>query len=575
MRVLIALALLAAFAWPDGIVLAQVGAGVSDPTARMPSQMPGGAPAASAPKPKDLPLPEIAEDAPQRQKKLSEALVLSRLGRHGEARKIYSQLVSDYPDDKEILFALCEHLVDQHELDSALVWMEKAGQPDSRLIRLKARIYMEARKPRLALPVLKSLSDASPNDAALHIDLASAYADSGDPILAIKEAKRAVSLEPDNREFVRYAQEIEKSHRPRVSTSYQRYTQGQGTLISTASTEGQTPLGGRFSLKVGYNRIFVGKNNYGQSATPVIVTDNVSQTQTFTETVTETDPDTGQTTTVTQTGQFTDVTQVQRLAGITIQGGSPPIAVNMDYLRSSVLWQGPGGWELEGGVGYFNSGGGQFGQFAAVRYSPWAGSRFTVQAERNTPWYDPPEAAPRQGSYDTAKIGLDTTFKDRWGVVLEFQGTQYKLYDGVPYANRLAMTASISRKIFSIPNTWLAYTFAPAKAQYLTQPLSTQVSADTIVVGTRPVSLQQDEAIHQLSINSVWQPRNWIQLGFYGGVGRDLYRPQPFYFLAPTLVIRPCENIEWETRGEYRSETRLIRDDAPSTLVYTGLKVTM
>jgi hypothetical protein len=226
-------------------------------------------------------------------------------------------------------------------------------------------------------------------------------------------------------------------------------------------------------------------------------------------------------------------------------------------------------------VGYFNSGGGQFGQFATVRYTPWAGSRLTVQAERNSPWYDPPEAAPRQGSYDTAKINLDTTFQDRWGMVLEFQGTQNKLYDAVPYANRLAMTASISRKIFSVPNTWLAYTFAPAKAHYLTQPQNVQVSADTIVVGTRPVALQLNEAIHQLSLNSVWQPRNWIQLGFYGGIGRDLYRTHPYYFLAPALVIRPSENIEWETRGEYRSETRLIRDDAPSTLLYTGLKVTM
>jgi tetratricopeptide (TPR) repeat protein len=389
--------------------------------------MPGAGPAASVPKPKDQPFPEVAEDASLRQKRLSEALVLSRLGRNAEAGRMYLQLVSDYPGDQEIFFALCEHLVDQHELNSALAWMEKAEQSSSRLMRLKARIFMEARKPRLALPILKSLSEASPTDAALRTDLVSAYADAGDPILAIREAKRAVSLEPDNREYIRYAQEIEQSHKPRVSTSYQRYSQGQGTLISTATTEGQTPIGGRFSLKVGYNRIFVGKNNFGQSASPVIVTDSVSQTQTFTETITETDPGTGQTTTVTQAGQFTEVAQVQRLAGIAIQGGSPPIAVNLDYLRSSLLWQGPDGWELEGGVGYFNNGGGQFGQFAVVRYAPWAGSRLTVQAERNTPWYDPPEAAPRQGAYDMAKIGLDTTYKDRWGVVLEFQGTQYKL----------------------------------------------------------------------------------------------------------------------------------------------------
>lgn len=555
---------------PDAF--AQVGTGVYEPGGR-----PAQAPAArirSESRPEE-PLREPPADAPQKLRELARAKVLARLGRTGEATKAYMELAKAHPKDQDVLGDMAEHFLDTGEPAVALAWINEAAGPGDRLQRLAARACIEGGDPAEAAAILERLIAANPKDAPLRIDLASAYYEMGDPVLAAQAARSAVNIDPGNAETRRYAQELEASLRPRAQASYQTYRQGRDATITTAGVAGRTPLSGRFNLNVKAERILATKRNSGQTFRNITATRTDTQTVTTSETVTETDPDTGVTTTTVFTNTEEVQTQTDVLLGTVMQGGQPAIYQWIDACRASVLWLGPKGLELEAGLSAFQGNGTQFGQFASARFTPFKSARVTLEASRNNPWYDPPEAAIRQGAYDQGRFLLEYVHRERTAFTLEGSATRYTVFDGSPYANRLAMTAVVARRLFADPELWLSYSFSPAVLWYLKGPQAAFLAGDSQPTLTRPISLATNEAIHQVAANIVWRPKSWIEAGLYAGIGQDAFRNEPFVFASPVLLLRPADNIEWESRAEYRNETRFLRNGGESLLLYSTLRVRM
>jgi len=572
---LLAACLLALAAYSPGFVpaaSAQVGAGIYDHGAR-PDRVPVPFVPRAAPAPAQVQEPPA--DAPLKLRELARARVLARLGRDGEARKVYMSLARAYPKDQDVLGDMAEHFLDTGEPAMALAWIGEADAPGDRLKRLKARAFIEGGKPSEAASILEELILKNPADPSLRLDQASAFNDMGDPVLAAQAAQAAVNLDPDNAETKRYAQELGAALRPRAEASFQSYRQGGDTTITTASVSGRTPLAGRFNLKVRADRIFATKRNSGQSFRGITTTRTDTQTVTTSETVTETDPDTGETTTTTFTNTEVVETQTDVFLGNVIQGGQPAISQGVEAYKASLLWLGPKGLELEAGLSAFQSNGAQFGQFAAARLTPWRNARLTLEASRNNPWYDPPEAAIRQGSYDQGRLLFEYIHRERTGLTLEASASRYKIFDGSPYADRLSMTAAVSRRILADPEIWLSYSFSPAVLWYLQGPQSFLLATDTQLTFQRPISLATNEAIHQLAFNFAWRPKPWFQTTIYAGIGKDAFRSEPFLFASPTILVKPFDYLEWESRAEYRNETRFLRDGGDSLLLFTTVRVRM
>jgi len=542
---------------------AQVGAGVHDPGARPPSANVPSLPQYSRAKPEEA-LPEVPQDAPLRQHMLTKARILSRLGRNGEAQKLYMDLLRQHPLDKEITADFAEMLLDMNDSGTAMAWLDRVQDPDNRLQRLKARAFAQGGQPAQAVFLLNKLAQAAPADASIQIDLASAYADLGDPVMAASSANIAVSLAPKNDDYRRFAKELSDRVAPRAETHYQYYNQAGQTTITTAGLGGRTPLAGRLNLNVKAENIYVAKGSTGRAVQNI----TGSQTDTQNVTVTSIDPDTGQTVTTIETV----TTQSDVLLGTVVSGGRPAIGQSINAVRTSLLWLGPHNLEIEAGVSAFQGSAGMIGQFLAFRIDPFKASRLSLELSTNNPWYDPAEAAVRSGAFDQARMVFDYIHKEHTGFSLDAQATRYTIDSGTPYARRFGFTAALSRKVLNVPELWFSYSFSPAVLDYLQPAVRTYATADGTVSVTRPISLAQNEAIHQLALNATWTPARWMRLGFYGGGGIDLFRTSPFVFAAPSLLIKPWDFLEWESRFEYRNETRFIQNGGESLLFFSTLR---
>ncbi|GFK95126.1 Beta-barrel assembly-enhancing protease [Fundidesulfovibrio magnetotacticus] len=545
-------------------VLAQVGAGIKDPGDRVPSAFVPTLPQYAKPKPQEGPL-DVPPDAPERQHVLTKARILSRLGRNGEAQKLYMDLARQFPGDREIIADFAELLLDNNDPSTAMSWLERAKSPDLRIQRLQARAYTQGGQPAKAVFLLNKLAQENPKDASIQVDLASAHADMGDPVMAASAAGVALSIDPNNESYRRFADELRARVAPRAETFYQYYNQAGQTTINTAGLSGRTPLFGRLNLGVRAEHIYVSKLGQGSSIQPIFG----AQTNTQDITTTSVDPDTGENITTTET----ITTQSDVLTGVTIQGGRRAINQGIDAVRTSLIWLGPYEMEIEAGVSAFQGASGMVGQFGAFRINPFRGARLAFEIAHNNPWYDPAEAAARSGAYDLARFTFNYIHQEKTGITLDAQANHYTIDNGAPYARRFGFTAALSRKLLNVPELWLSYSFSPAVLQYLQPAVRTYTTTDfTAVTSGRPISLATNEAIHQLALNASWQASRWLQLGFYGGGGIDLYRTYPFVFASPSILVKPWDFLEWESRAEYRNETRFVHDGGESLLIYSALR---
>lgn len=482
------------------------------------------------------PVAEPAPDAPARDRALAKARILAELGRDGEAQKIFLRLARQYPKDQEIVADLAEFLIDRGDVATAMTWLEGIENPNPRILRLTAAAAVQGGNPGQGVGILHNLLQESPHDAGLLLDLAAAYAAAGDPALAAQTAKEAQALAPSDQNVQATGDDLRDGLRPYAQTFFQSSTYG-GTSIVTAGAEATSPVVERVSLKARVEHIVATKH---EGNPPVGIPFQALQ------------PD----------GTTTPSAII----------GYPTLSQTIESSHLTALWHGPHGLEIEAGGNVFQGNATVFGQNAAIRYSPWQATVISVEGARNEPWYDPPEAAVRQGTYEQVKVRFETVYRERTALSVEALATRYAIDNDQPYADRLAMIATVSRRILAFPELWLGYTFAPAALHYQKGPQIFFFDGVT-PTPTRIISLNTTEAIHQVAADLILQPQPWLRLELNGGVGRDVYRPGPFAFVAPAMIVRLTKALEWESRAEYQSETSFVRDGEESFLLFSALRL--
>ncbi len=430
-----------------------------------------------------------------KQMDMMEARILSRQGFYERSLLVYEKLRKRYPDDEEIWEDFIETLVNYEAYELALMEIRNIllkNPSNLRAQRIQARVYQELNQPQWNFPIFEGLLDDYETDVGIWSDYGFSRLDAGDWSGALNYYCRVLELDPDNESALRSVHEILRKHRPQLVPDFMSYYQeGDDSLIQTYSLAHARDLGRRTRLNVDYQEVHIRRpdqpsRGYGR------VHENLH-----------------------------DMTAVLRH-------------------RLGSRWQVDTGGSLYSGLGGGPSG------FLAVDYEfpRRGGLRGSYVYYR--PWYDPVEAAARQGNFNRARLSLNWNFDERWSLLA--QGTQWDYFaqrwpkeDASRYGERHAFLGSLTRRLMARPALSASYSYYRSNFYYEDSRF-------------RPIDMPESERIHALSFNLEDQACTYLGYGFSGGIRRDMVKESFSWFAFPFIKLRLGNRTDAALSYEFSSE---------------------
>lgn len=135
------------------------------------------------------------------------AVILERAGKTEEAEKLFKNAIAINPNSAKSIINLARLYVNKNNFKSAFEVVDNAlkGSRDNlMLISTKAEIYLAQKNYAKAIETLKNSLGDDNSSAMINLywNLSAVYEESGDKKSAIETLKRALSLNPKNRELI-------------------------------------------------------------------------------------------------------------------------------------------------------------------------------------------------------------------------------------------------------------------------------------------------------------------------------------------------------------------------------------
>jgi hypothetical protein len=452
----------------------------------------------------DLREPQVCD---LRQMDLIEARILSRRGLYEKALRIYERLRERYPDDEGIWVDTIETLVNYEAYELALLEIRKLLSKNPTHLRgqrILTRIYQELNQPQWTFPLFEGLLDDYETDVGLWSDYAGTRLDSGDWAGALNYYCRVLELDPDNESALQRVHEILRKHRPQLVPGFLSYYQeGDDSLIQTFSLGYARDVGRKTRLNVDYQQVRIGRPDQ-----PSTGYGRVQET-------------------------LHDLTALIRH-------------------RLGDRWQADVGGSLYSGLG------GGPSVLLAVDYEIPRRGVLRGSYVYHRPWFDPVEAAAREGNFNQARISLDWALGSWWSLLA--RGTRWDYFaqrrpdaDASRYGERHAFLGILTRRLMAHPAISLSYSYYLSSFHYQDATF-------------RPIDMMESERIHTLSFNFEDQPCTYLGYGLSGGIRRHTVKQTYSWFAFPFIKLRLGNRIDAVLSYEYSSEANTPQGGTTQTL---------
>ena len=427
-----------------------------------------------------------------RQRGLIRARILSRRGLTEQSLKMYRLLRERYPDDEEIWIDYIETLVNAKLYELALHETEglyRKNPSSLRARRIEARIYTEHRRYRWTFPIYESLLRNRGDDAGIWSDYAYARQDAGDWPAALNYFSRVLELDPDNTNALRNVHAILKEHRPQLETGYRFYSFSDGDAsFGTYTLNYNRHLGRDTRLYVTYSRIDIDRS---------------------------------------------------------LSPGVTAVDTTIDDVTARLKYHISPDWQVGLGAGLFSGIGGDASLRIDTEFRPWNTGVISAGFLYRRPWYDPIEAAEREGRSHSTYLSLFWNVLPAWDLYLNTEYTKYlALRDGMEdrdYGRKRTWSASLSRQLFTDPDLSVSYSYYRSRFNYEDDSYT-------------PISMLDSEGVHSLSFRFEHRPCTYWSYGLSGGVRRDHIRTITSWYFRPDITLRLGNRIEGRIDYEYSNE---------------------
>ncbi len=449
-----------------------------------PAQNPGQNPVrTTAVAPAQRPVRDPDEPLTEREMSLMEAHILSRQGDFPKSLVMYEQLRAAYPDDVEVYEDFLETLVANAQYERTLfelVSFRKKFGSTSRSERIEAGLYAELEKPQYGLDILERAMRGNPNDTGLWSDLAVQRQASRDTNGAIQAFSQVLELDPENQAAKDALHLLLLEKRPRFEAGFSRYDQGKKTITTTWSTG--------WSAQTGDN-----------------------------------------------TRLFLDVDQVHLSRPDPEEG----VRTDMQAFGARIEHELTRNWTLDLGLQSYLGLGNGLSPMVGARYNFEKYGRARVNYAYHMPWYDPMDAADRDGSKDRFHVEYELPFRDVWVAFASYTRENYRITDMSDAGYRWEGTASLTRRLWTRPDIFLTYTFERAE---------TEPNVDI------PFALIRRELGHTGTLSIAYPFFPWLEGSVSTGIKHDYDRKIEAVMLSPKLTFRPVERMRFELGWDYASE---------------------
>ncbi|MDR4505561.1 MAG: hypothetical protein MRK01_12345 [Candidatus Scalindua sp.] len=432
-------------------------------------------------------------DSGERQMNMIQAKIFSRQGLYRKSLHRYRFLLKDFPDDEGILMDYIDTLVNFSDYNLALTKVNKLIEKDPTNLeanKMKARIYNEQGKYKWTYDIYESILRQNRLEKSAWSDYASAKMNAGDWPEALNYFSQVLEHDYENRTALQNIYDIQHAHRPGLETGYRTYNQGKNNSINTHSVVYSRHVTKDTLFSLDYDHITVNRPSVPES-------------------------------------------------------GINPLDLTTDYSKFQLRHR--FNRRLEGNIGggyYFGFDDG-FSFHTGMDYRIGETGLLRANYFLNSPWYDPLEAANRDGSFNEVEFSSDWNFLKVWGLFLGVKQLDYCIDGSREYGTKRSFTGIVTRKVKiadSIPEFYLSYSYYRSIFDYEERDLM-------------PIAMVESEKKHTVSFNvEHWMSKRCAVI-LAGSVSKDLDRKLNGWSYNPGLRIKIGKRFEFFLNYNFSSES--------------------
>ena len=421
-----------------------------------------------------------------------QAKIFSRQGLYQKSLRSYRSLLRDFPDDEGISMDYIDTLVNFSDYDLALMKANRLIEKDPTNIevnKIRARIFNEQGKYTWTYDIYESILRQNRLERSAWSGYAFAKMNAGDWPEALNYFSEIVEHDYENRTALQNIYEIQNAHRPTLETGYRTYTQGEDNTINTRSVAYSSHITKDTQLSIHYDHITVERPSvpeFGINSLDLAIDDTTFELH----------------------HRFN-----KRLQG-EIGGG---YYFGLDD-----------GFSFHTGMDY------------RILENGWLRANYFL----NRPWYDPLEAANRDGNFNEVDFSFDWNISKVWGLFLGVKQLDYFIDGASDYGKKKSFTGILTRKFKianSIPEFYLSYSYYRSLFDYEKRDL-------------RPIAMVESEQ-HTLSFNLEHWLSKRCAVMLAGSVSKDLERKLKGWSYNPGVRIKIGKHFEFLLNYNFSSES--------------------